>query len=216
MENLSYESLPRTSEMFEKMKRPRKRTPVDKIEIVLFYLAIALFAASFVVASLEAAGWFPSSYAHLALLAFFALILIFFLVWSVSQLIAAAVAIKGGFRRIAEEVDQEIEFEDKIVASLLRCDPKELRERATHLDLKVKRLTRRAGISTTLTAIGVVVLNIRDAGQESWGRLEDMALFVYSGSLGVLIGAAILIVLSGRLEKISGLFQLAADRLGSS
>ena len=212
MNNRSYVALPETPDMLKKIKHPREKTTVDRIENVLFIVMVLLFITTLIVGALAAAGWIPASGAKLAVLVSFTITLISFLTWSISQLIAVALALKGGFLRVASRIDQEIKFENTIIAELAGCDPKELRQRAAHLDLKVKRLTRRAGVSTVLTAIGVTILNLRDAGQGFWGQLDDVTLFVYAGTLGVLIGAALLIAFVTKLEKISGIFMLAANR----
>lgn len=210
MDKPIYAVLPGTSDMLDRVKCPREKTLADRIENALFFFMVGLFAASLVVAGLAVTGWISTAAARAAVLVFSILVLAAFLIWSVSQMVTAAAAIKGGFRRVAERIDREIRFESGIIADLQGCDPAELRKRAAHLDLKIRQMTRRAGISTVLTAIGVVILNLRDAAQASWGRLEDVTLFVYAGSLGVLIGAALLITLAGQLEKVSGLFVLAA------
>lgn len=144
----------------------------------------------------------------------FALLILVFLAWAVTQLVEMVIAFKAGFRPLADAVDATLKWERELICELAKYPSIELRERAKHLELRVKRLHRRASIVGILTAISAIAVNVHDVGIKAslWVSFEVVKLFVYAASIGLLVGTLVVAVFSGRLEHIVGLLMLAADR----
>ena len=141
-----------------------------------------------------------------------------FLVWAVAQMVDMFLTLKGGYRRAAAHVDEDILLERAVIAQLTTCDPTLLREHGKQMDMKAKLLTRRSQMGTVLAAVGAVVINLQAAGESAdiWGKLQGVSPLVLAGSFGVLTGAAALVMFAGQLERLSGLLLLAADRADST
>lgn len=207
---------PSTLDMLRKIKRPMKRTATDRLEWWLLRAFIILVTVGLATAAMGAVGAITRPSAYTALVVLFAIAGICFVVWTITQFFSAVIEMKGGFASAATAIDETIEHDKSIIGELLQCHPHQLRERAKQLELEAKRLSQRSRIATLLVAVGAAVVALHDAGQPIWGRLEDLSLFVLAGSFGLLLGALMVASFAGRLEKISGLFLLAYDRIGSS
>ncbi|WP_379655642.1 hypothetical protein [Pseudoxanthomonas sp. UC19_8] len=216
MDAPDYAPIPNTLAFLDKLKRPSKPPSVfDRIERGVFKVTLVLAGFMLVAAGLGVLGVLSREVIRLLTMSILIAILALFLVWAISQIVEMLLALRTGYRRAANRVDQDIEQDDAIVQELTLCDPFRLRERSKHLEAKAKRLTRQAGMGPVIAAIGVVVINFQDSAEkaELFARLKSVPLFIYSGSLGVLLGAAALTVFAGKLEHIAGLLAIAADRI---
>jgi len=215
MATLDHAPIPSTLDFLDLLKRPSSApSPFDRIERGIFRIMVALAGLMLGAAGLGALGVLSDEVIRFLTLSIIVIVLALFVAWMASQLIGMILALRAGFRREAGRVDRDIEHDQQIVEELIRCDPFNLRERSRLLEAKARRLTRHAGMGPVIAAIGVVVINFQDSAEkaELFARLKAVPLFVYSGSLGVLLGAAALTVFAGKLEHIAGLLSLAADR----
>ncbi|MCE4510396.1 hypothetical protein [Xanthomonas hortorum] len=201
--------------MLQKIKRPQR---VDKLERVEKYLFIGLLAVSLFGLGVVTAGnfeWISRPNAKDILLVTILVIGVAVLALGLLQVAQVVLAWKEGYEPMAERIDMAISAESEILDELGTCNPQTLRERSKHIDLENKLLTRRAGLSTFFGAIGVVLINLFDAGEKvnMWSNPANAKVFVYAGSLGILIGSIVVFILAGKLERIAGLLALAADRI---
>jgi hypothetical protein len=69
-------------------------------------------------------------------------------------------------------------------------------------------------LATITSAIAFGLINLLDTAAKAsiWPELSHARLFVYTGSLGILIGSLLLVIFVGKLERIAGLYALAAER----
>lgn len=208
-------SLPTTVALLERIKHPRKKTLVDRIERYVLWTIAAIMLALLGLAGASTFGALPAGFVSATFVVLVACLIVAFLVWAVSQMVEAVLAIKAGFRPAAETIDEVILRERDLISELALCRKEELRERSKHLELRARRLSRRASLVTVLTAIGVVIINVFESGARAslWSKFESVTLYVYSASLGLLVGSVVLWIFVGRLEQISGLLMLAAERL---
>ncbi|CAD1789559.1 hypothetical protein CPBF426_23670 [Xanthomonas arboricola pv. juglandis] len=210
--------IPSTAELLTKIKRPREeRSTAAKVERWCFYAALVIAVLMAAAAGLGVTGILTADTTRAVLMILMIVLAADFLIWCVTQIVDMVLTLKAGYLGAATRVDEDIMLEQKIIASLTRCEPIRLREHGKQLDLKAKLLTRRSQMGTVLSAVGVVAINLKEAGEKAsiWGKLQDVPPFVFAGSLGVLIGAAAIIMLAGQLERLSGLLMLAADRIES-
>ncbi|WP_033485222.1 hypothetical protein [Xanthomonas phaseoli] len=216
MSTSHYTPIPSTAAMLVKLKKPKKAPTIfNKIEQGLFVATLVLACIMFLGAGVGVAGWIPRDDARLFAMVMLILVAVTFLLWAVTQILRVILDIRAGFGPIAERTDGEVEQELAFVQGLTQCDPSKLKERSKLLEGKAKRLTRQAGMGTVIATIGAVVINFQTSAEraEMLVQLRNLPLFVYSGSLGALLGAAALTVFAGKLEHIAGLLALAADRV---
>lgn len=210
--------IPSTAELLMKTKAPaRRRSTVDKIELVAFFVLALVAVLLLIVAGLVGFELISDATAKFLILVLICSIVITALTWAISQIVDLFLSLKSGFRIAALQIDEGIRRDQDTITEWARCDPAQLRERSKLFDLRVKLLTRRTNMTTVFTAIGVLVINLQDAGEKAalWGKLQAIPPFVLSGSLGILLGTLAVIVYTGRIERISGLLALAADRIES-
>ncbi len=208
--------IPSTADFLVKLKKPKKAPTVfKKIEQALFVTTLVLACVMFLGAGVGAVGWIPQDVARLFAMIMLILVALTFLLWAITQILEMVWAVRAGFGPIAERTDREAEQDLTVVQSLAGCDPFRLREKSKLLDGKAKRLTRQAGMGSVIATIGAVVISFQTSAEkaEMLVQLRELPLFVYSGSLGALLGAAALTVFAGKLEHIAGLLTLAADRI---
>ncbi|MDX6081208.1 hypothetical protein SIL81_07995 [Xanthomonas campestris pv. incanae] len=201
--------------MLQKIKRPKRVSKLERIENYIFLglLALTLFGLGVVAA--DNFDWISRPTAKDILLVVLLVMAIGFLALGLLQIAQVILAWKEGYEPMADRIDMVISAESEILDELGTCNPHTLRERSKHIDLENKLLTRRAGLSTFFGAIGVVLVNLFDAGEKvnMWSNPANAKVFVYAGSLGILIGSIVVFILAGKLERIAGLFGLAADRI---
>ena len=143
-------------------------------------------------------------------------LLLIILTWGISQIVELTVALKTGFKPLTDAVDERIKREKEVISELAACNPVELRERAKHLELEAKFKTRRAAIGVAAVAVVVAIRQWFESAIKT-GYLSDRAditLFLNSGAIGLSIGSVIVAIYAGRLERISGVLSLAAERSG--
>lgn len=211
--------IPSTRELLALLKRPRKEgSNVAKIERGCIVAAMIIAALILAAAGLGLVGIFTNALTRYTLMALLVIFVAIFFVWAVTQIADMFLTLKAGYRKAAAQVDEDILLERAVVVRLTRCEPTLLREHGKQLDLKAKLLTRRSQMGTVLAAVGAVVINLQAAGENAaiWGKLQGVSPMVLAGSFGVLTGAAALIMFAGQLERLSGLFILAADRVEPS
>lgn len=212
----NFKAVPHTNELLSKIKSQRQKNVFDHIELnafkalgVLFVFGIAVGIWTSVFASTAQVREF------LALLINIFLLLII-LTWGISQIVELTVALKTGFKPLTDAVDERIKREKEVISELAACNPVELRERAKHLELEAKFKTRRAAIGVAAVAVVVAIRQWFESAIKT-GYLSDRAditLFLNSGAIGLSIGSVIVAIYAGRLERISGVLSLAADRSG--
>lgn len=210
--------IPSTSELLTKIKRPtRKRSTVAEVARWFFYLLLALAFVMWISAGLSIIGLISVTTTRYVLTILMTMLALTFWVWLIAQTLDVFLSLRAIYRLAAEEVDKNILLEQGVIATLTRCEPHGLREHGKLLDLRAKVLTRRSQMGAALSAICAVLIKLREAGEKSavWANFQDVELFVLAGSLGVLIGAAAIIMFAGQLERLSGLLTLAADRIES-
>lgn len=215
MKTECYSAVPTTLALLTRIKRPAKPPTIfDRIERVVFTVTLALASIMLVAAGLGAVGALSKEVIRFLTMTILVSALALFLIWAVSQIVEMLLGLRTGFRDTANRVDDDIEHDNSIIRELADCDPFSLREMARHMEAKAKRLTRQASMGPIIAAIGVVAINFHDSAEkaELFARVKTVPLFIYSGSLGVLLGAAALTVLAGKLEHIGTLLGLAADR----
>ncbi|WJI14650.1 hypothetical protein MWN52_13575 [Pseudoxanthomonas winnipegensis] len=209
MDEPTYCVIPSTAALLEAVKRPTPKflEGSDKffgITGVLAWLVMTalLFLGQRYAWALTGAVW--------ALMG----LLVLAIVWAIWQALEVLRAWRQGFTPHGEAIDQAIANERRWIEKLAYCDPQALREHSKHLDLEAKQRTRRAGLTTVLLAIGVAAVSLLDTGERAqfWSSPTWFKLAIQSSSLGFLIGALVLAVLAGRLERVAGLLALAADR----
>ncbi|WP_349812264.1 hypothetical protein [Xanthomonas hortorum] len=201
--------------MLQKIKRPKRTGKLERIENYIFFglLALTIFGLGvFAAGNFE---WISKPNAKDILVVILLVMAVGFLALGLLQIAQVFLAGKEGYEPMAERIDTAISMESKILDELGTCNPQTLRERSKHIDLENKLLTRRAGLSTFFGAISVVLINLFDAGEKvnMWANPAIAKVFVYAGSLGILIGSIVVFILAGKLERIAGLFALAADRI---
>ncbi|PPJ42332.1 MULTISPECIES: hypothetical protein [unclassified Pseudoxanthomonas] len=206
--------IPSTFEMLERTKRPKIVSKFDWIENWSFIGLIVLGLLTFALWGLSSYGWMSLETAKFLLFWIIVAMVLIVVIWGASQLVEAYRAIKAGYRPMAERIDAAAANERAILDDLQECDHQELRERSKHLELEVKVLGRRAGLATITSAIAFGLINLLDTAAKAsiWPELSHARLFVYTGSLGILIGSLLLVIFIGKLERIAGLYALAAER----
>ena len=214
MTSEAQQSIPSTFEMIQRTKRPKV---VSRLERVDNYSLGALLGLGLLVLGTYWLGtlkWISLVSAERVLVCAVVAMVGVVVSWGAAQIIGVAAAWKAGYRPAAERIDAGIALETQILDELARCNPRELRERSQHLELEAKVLSRRAGLFTVTSAIAVVLINLFDKAERAklWPELPIARVFVYTGSLGILSGSLLLVILVGKLERISGLFELAARR----
>jgi hypothetical protein len=205
----TYRTIPGTAELLEAVKRPGPKLlessdkffGITGVALWLMMTALILLGQRYAWA-LTGAVW--------ALMA----LLMLAIGWAIWQALEVLRAWRQGFTPHGEAIDQAIAKERQWIEKLVHCDPQALREHSNHLDLEAKQRTRRAGLTTVLLAIGVAAVSLLDTGEKAqfWSSPTWFKLGIQSSSLGFLIGALVLAVLAGRLERVAGLLTLAADR----
>jgi len=215
MPESKYSSIPTTFQMLQKIKRPKKVGKLERVENYVFLGLLSLLLFGLGVAAAGNLEWISKPNAKAILLVTLLVMAVAFLALGLLQITQVILAWKEGYEPMAERIDAAISKESQILDDLIKCNPQTLRERSRHLDLENKLLSRRAGLSTFFGAIGVVLINLFDAGEKvnMWPNPANAKFFVYAGSLGILIGSVVVFVLAGKLERIAGLFGLAADRI---
>ncbi|BBK01289.1 hypothetical protein Xcc3_25960 [Xanthomonas campestris pv. campestris] len=215
MTDSTFSPIPSTFQMLQKIKRPKMVSKLERIENYIFWglLALTLFGLGVIAA--DNFEWISRPTAKDILLMVLLVMAIGFLALGLLQIAQVISAWKEGYEPMADRIDMAISAESEILDELGTCNPQTLRERSKHIDLENKLLTRRAGLSTFFGAIGVVLVNLFDAGEKvnMWANPAIAKVFVYAGSLGILIGSIVVFILAGKLERIAGLFGLAADRI---
>ncbi|MCC5092536.1 hypothetical protein D0A38_02510 [Xanthomonas campestris pv. incanae] len=215
MTDSTFSPIPSTFQMLQKIKRPKRVSKLERIENYIFLglLALTLFGLGVVAA--DNFDWISRPTAKDILLVVLLVMAIGFLALGLLQIAQVILAWKEGYEPMADRIDMVISAESEILDELGTCNPQTLRERSKHIDLENKLLTRRAGLSTFFGAIGVVLVNLFDAGEKinMWSNPANAKVFVYAGSLGILIGSIVVFILAGKLERIAGLLALAADRI---
>lgn len=210
-----YSVVPTTLALLNRIKRPTKPLTIfDRIERVIFVVTLVLAFIMLAAAGLGALGLLSKEVIRFLTMTILVAALVLFLIWAVSQIVVLVMELRAGYRSAANRVDDDIEHDNAIIKELALCNPFSLREMARHMEAKAKRLTRQAGMGPIIAAIGVVAINFQDSAEkaELLARVRTVPLFIYSGSLGVLLGAAALTVFAGKLEHIGALLGLAADR----
>lgn len=197
-------SIPTTLELIEAIKVPKVSTVFDRIEKGIFLFAGVVVVLLLAAAGLESSDLLAEVHAKFVTVVLSLVLASSLIFWAASQLVEMGLALRKGFRPAAMKMDEAIEREKKLVLKLSECDEAKLRERGKHLELKVKSLTKRAGLVTALTAIGVVTVNLYDAGEKAniWSGLEIIKLYVYAGSIGLLIGSVVVATFASQLEQI--------------
>ncbi|MBV6667753.1 hypothetical protein KV691_00115 [Xanthomonas euvesicatoria pv. alangii] len=210
-----YSPIPSTFQMLQKIKRPERAGKLERFEKYIFRGMVALLLFAFGVVAASNLAWISNTNATNVLIVALPALVAVFLVFGLLQIIQVIVAWKEGYEPMADRIDTAISRESEIMDELGTCNPQTLRERSKHIDLENKLLTRRAGLSTFFGAIGVVLVNLFDAGEKVniWSNPANAKVFVYAGSLGILIGSVVVFILAGKLERIAGLLALAADRI---
>lgn len=214
MQSSAYQSIPPTSELLEAVKPIRSLNNFDRLEHWIF---IAVGVLTFVMFCASALLWLQligKGWTRPLALTLMTVIVVLISLWMISQLLEAALAWKAGFKPFADSVDARITREREWVDRLAQCDPTALREKAKHLDLEAKLITRRAAIGAAAVAITVTTLTFLDAGSKipGWPKFTDAPVLICAAALGLSIGAIVLSILAGRLERVAGLMELAADR----
>ena len=211
-------SIPTTLELLEAIKVPKVSTVFDRIERGVFLFAGVVVVLLLAAAGLESSGLLAEVHAKFVRVLLSLLLASALIFWAASQLVEMGLALRKGFRPAATKMDEAIEREQTLMGKLSECDEAKLRERGKHLELKVKSLTKRAGLVTALTAIGVVTVNLYDAGEKAniWSGFGIVKLYVYAGSIGLLIGSVVVATFASQLEQVAGLLMLAADRHSKS
>lgn len=206
--------IPSMFEMLQRTKRPKHVSKFDRVENYSIGTLLALGVLVLGTWMLSTLGWIGLVTTKIVLSCTVVTMIAVVAVWGITQIIQGIEAWRAGDRPIAERIDAAIIREREILNDLAQCDRQELRERSQHVELEAKVLGRRAGLFTVIGAIAVVLINIFDAAEKAkvWPELPHARLFVYTGSLGILIGSFLLVILVGKLERISGLFALAASR----
>lgn len=215
MTDSTFSPIPSTFQMLQKIKRPERAGKLERFEKYIFRGMMALLLFAFGVVAASNLAWISNTNAKNVLIVALPALVAVFLVFGLLQIIQVIVAWKEGYEPMTDRIDTAISRESEIMDELGTCNPQTLRERSKHIDLENKLLTRRAGLSTFFGAIGVVLVNLFDAGEKVniWSNPANAKVFVYAGSLGILIGSIVVFILAGKLERIAGLFGLAADRI---
>jgi hypothetical protein len=206
--------LPSTYEMLERTKHPKIVSKFDRVQNYSFFALMALALLTLVLWGLSSHDWVSQGTVSSLLLFIIGAMILIVVIWGTSQFIEAYRAWKAGYRPMAERIDAATANERVILGELEQFDSQELRERSKHLELDVKVLGRRAGLATITSAIALALISLLDTATKAsiWPELPYARFLVYAGSLGFLIGSLLLVILIGRLERIAGLFALAADR----
>ena len=214
MDEATKRPIPSTYEMLERTKRPKIASKFDRVENWSFVGLIVLGLLTFALWGLSSYGWMSLKTAKFLLFWIIVAMVLIVVIWGASQLIEAYRAVKAGYRPTAGRIDDAAATERAILDELQQCDHQELRERSKHLELEVKVLGRRAGLATITSAIAFGLINLLDTAAKAsiWPELPHARLFVYTGSLGILIGSLLLVIFTGKLERIAGLYALAAER----
>ncbi|WP_295929841.1 hypothetical protein [uncultured Xanthomonas sp.] len=215
MTALNYAPIPNTLAFLNKLKRPKPPSAFDRIQRFVFKATLAFGGVILVAAVLGFLGLLSKEVTRFLTMLPLIGVLTLFLIWAISQIVEMLLAVRTGYHNAANSLDRDIEHDDVVVQELTACDPFKLRERSKHMEAKSKRLTRQAGMGSVIAAIGAVVINFQTSAEkaEMLVHAKDLPLFVYSGSLGVLLGAAALTVFASKLEHIASLLSLAADRI---
>lgn len=206
--------IPTTFEMIERTKRPKVVSNLDRVEnyslVGLLILGVLTGAAW----ALHVSGWASKATVEFLLTSIVGAMVVIVAIWGGTQIVEAFRAWRAGYRPMAERIDAAVARERTILDELAECDPQELRERAKHLELEAKVLGRRAGLVTVVGAIAVALTNVFDTAAKAsvWPEFPYAKLLVYTSSIGFFIGSLLLVILVGKLERIAGLFALAADR----
>jgi hypothetical protein len=219
MTDSNFAPIPSTAELLALLKRPRKKRSIAaEVERWCIGAGIVIAVLILGVAGLGFAEILSKSLTRYSLIALSVTLIAIFFAWAVTQFVDMFLTLKAGYRKAAAQVDEDILVERMAIVRLTQCQPALLREHSKQLDMKAKLLTRRSQMGTVLAAVGAVVINLQAAGENAafWGKFHVVAPMVLAGSFGVLIGAAMLIMFAGQLERLSGLLALAADRVEPS
>ena len=212
----SVKAIPNTHELISKIKLHRHKNIFDRIESYAFKAILLLFVCGIGVAIWKTLVTTSAPAITFSALLITLLSLLIVFVWGTSQIVEMIIALKAGFKPLTDEIDRRMEQEREMIRELAICNPIELRERAKHLELEAKFKTRRAAIGVAAVAVVVAIRQWLESAIKT-GYLPqwmDVSFFLNSGAIGFSIGSVIIAIFAGRLERVSGVLSLAADRSG--
>lgn len=209
-----FKTIPNTHELLSKIKSHRQKNIFDRIELHAFKALALLCSCGIGVGIWTIFFVTPAPVTTFLALIITLCLLLIILIWGISQIVELTIALKAGFKPLTDEIDRRIKKEQELLRELSVCNPIELRERSKHLELEAKFKTRRAAIGLAAVAVLVAIrqwleLAIKTGYLPHW---MDASFFLNSGAIGFSIGSVIMAVYAGRLERISGVLSLAADR----
>lgn len=211
-----FKAIPNTHELLSKIKSHRHKNIFDRIELHAFKALALLCSCGIGVGIWTIFFATPARVTTFLALIITLCLLLIILIWGISQIVELTIALKAGFKPLTDEIDRRIKKERELIRELSICNPIELRERAKHLELEAKFKTRRAAIGVAAVAVVVAIRQWLESAIKT-GYLPhwmDVSFFLNSGAIGFSIGSVIMAVYAGRLERVSGVLSLAADRSG--
>ncbi len=207
-------AVPRISSMLARIKRPKVAAPFSRTENYVVAGMVLLFLLCVGCIQLVEAGLLSLESGRSLALPMAAVIILLGAVFAVVQVIQVAQLVLNGWSDMAGRIDVNVELDSAFVEDLSRCEAEELDRHSKLIDQEAKFLSRRAGLASGASTISALVINLLSvgSGNQALEWVDGAKLIITCCSLGMLIGSAMVMIFAGKLEKISGLLKLAAER----
>ncbi|WMJ69251.1 hypothetical protein [Stenotrophomonas sp. 24(2023)] len=215
MTDPTHAPLPSTAELLRRLQLPpASRGGFKRAERWFMGGSLVAIALIGLIVTVTVTGWVVVPHARAIVALLYLVLLLGYTVCVALSLVEIVRHLRRGFSGAAANTDRAIARSGEIIASLAGHPRPVLREQARLLELEAKSCTRRAALGAALNTLAAVALNLVGAfAQAGTPALPAFVpMMVYALMTGALIGSALLGVYGGRLEKLAGLYQIAADR----
>ncbi len=200
--------------MLARIKRPKVAAPFSRTESYVVAGMVLLFLLCLACIQLVESAFLSMESARLFALPMVALIMLLGVVFTVIQVIQVIQLVLNGGSDMAGRIDANIDLDSVFVDELSSCEAEQLDRHSKLIDQEAKLLTRRAGLASGASTISALIINLLSIGSGSQALewVDDAKLMITCCSLGMLIGSVMVMIFAGKLEMVSGLLKLAAEK----
>ncbi len=207
-------AVPRISSMLARIKRPKVAAPFSRTENYVVAGMVLLFLLCLGCIQLVESAFLSMESARSLALPMIALIILLGAVFAVIQVIQVFQLVFNGGMDMADRIDANVDLDSVFVEELSRCEAEQLDRHSKLIDQEAKLRFRRAGLASGASTISALIINLLSSGSgnQALGWIDSAKLIITCCSLGMLIGSVMVMIFAGKLEKVSGLLRLAAEK----
>lgn len=205
-------ALPSVSMLLQELEPPAPESRVDRFERRVFAFMASAGVAGLLFLGVASAMTSKSQALGFAAAVCFLAVVSSFVLWGLINIVSAFLTLRDRTRIQAERTDRRVALGRQLLLRLREYPQSEMREFSDLLMLEAKRIKHRAGLISGLAAVGSVAISFLDVADRVnvVPGTSAMPLFVYAGSLALLMSGGISASFAGRLEKLAGLTSLSA------